>query len=104
MSLFDSQETPLAVVFNKPSQLQEERILARRLCKTLGIDYASLDKKAKGSALVEQVVDRYLKLHPDSLNAVKRLLPSTKMLAQEIQHEKPKTAHRFAIALRSCAY
>jgi|GEM_PF-1781645 kynurenine formamidase len=105
MPLFDSDGAPLAAAFNKPSEKQVEHIIARRLCKALGIDYTALDKKADShSNILEQVVDQYLTLNPKAVEQVKNLLPSTSILAREIRHDKPKTAHDMGISLRSCAY
>ncbi|MGM0421621.1 MAG: hypothetical protein ACQEQL_00825 [Pseudomonadota bacterium] len=105
MSLFDSDGTPLAAAFNKPSEKQVEHIIARRLCKVLGIDYTTLDKKSgsRGQVL-EQVIDTYLTLNPTAMKQVKKLLPSTAILAREIRQDRPKTVQDMATSLRACAY
>ena len=107
MSLFDTDKSDqlLALAFNKPSEKRAEQILARRLCKVLGIDYASLDKNVQGkNALVAQVVERFIETSPASISAVKRLLPNPTILANDIRKTRPKTAYEMGAVLRGMAY
>ena len=85
MSIFDEDNDSLLVLaFNKPSEKKSEQILARRLCKLLGISYDSLDKTDRQpNGLLMQVVDKAIELHGNEFKGVKGLMPGRAVLANE---------------------
>lgn len=107
MSLFDtdSSDKLLSLSFNKPSEKKAEQIVARRLCKTLGIDYASVaDGPAGKNSLIAKVIEKYIELNPTAFDKVKGLMPSSQILAHQVRRSKPKTAYAMTSVLRGMAY